>query len=318
MKLEQDLEAYLSQLDIPRGHPRLAVACSAGVDSLVLLSALQKFSSNLFCLHLDHSLREDSHLAREFLEDYCQTHKLNFIGRKLRVGDLKMNEESARDARYEFFRETCLQAGITDLFLAHNLNDQAETILFRIFRGTNTAGLQGMPQFRELSPGLRIHRPLLKTSRQIIEKYASSNNLKYIEDSSNEDLKYSRNRIRKCILPEAEIINPQYLNNIQALSGLIVEEQEFFQNCVDAASKQLGDLPWSLVTFRTFQRSIQRKLIEKSFIPNISFVNDFLKAVEEGGFHRINFSKDKYFTIKQKQIHLETSAKIASNGSDYL
>lgn len=307
MSVEQDLEAYLSKLDAPYANSKLAVACSAGIDSLVLLRALQNFSANLYCLHLDHALRSDSHLAREFLDDYCKSHKIHFIVKELKPGDLQANEKSARDARYAFFIEACLQAGIKDLFLAHNLNDQAETILFRIFRGTNTAGLQGIPSSRELSPQLTIHRPLLQTPRQVIKEYAHSNQLNFIEDSSNEDIRYSRNRIRKRILPEAEIINAQYLNNIQTLSELINEEQDFFSDCVDEALKKLGDLPWPLEIFKTFKRSIQRKILEKFFTTNISFVNDFLEAITQGGFHRINFSKDKYFTIKQKQIHLELS-----------
>ena len=307
MSLEQDLEQYLSKLSANYSSTKLAVACSAGIDSLSLLAALRDLVKDLHCIHLDHGLRADSHQAREFLQAYCKAHNIHFIVKELQPGELKATEESAREARYDFFKTACKEHGIKDLFLAHNLNDQAETILFRIFRGTSTNGLQGIPTSRELLDSITIHRPLLKTPRKTIEAYAKSKNINFIEDSSNDDLKYSRNRIRKLIMPEAEIINPQYLNNMQILSELISEEQELINAVTDAAILELGSLPWKLDQFKTFKRAIQRKMLERTFTTNITFVTVFLDAIKQGGFHRINFTKNKYFTIKQKQIHLEES-----------
>ncbi len=307
MNLKQGLEEYLSRLSADYSNIKLAVACSAGIDSLSLLTALQGLTTNLYCIHLDHGLRTDSHKAREFLQEYCKTHSIHFIVKEFEVGDIRANEESAREARYAFFKEACQEHGIENLFLAHNLNDQAETILFRIIRGTNTNGIQGIPVTRELLEGISIHRPLLKTSRKVIEAYAKAKNINYIEDSSNNDLKYSRNRIRKQIMPEAEIINPQYLSNIQTLSELISEEQEFINAAADNAMLELGLLPWKLDQFRILNRTIQRKILERTFTTNITFITVFLEAVVKGGFHRINFMKNKYFAIKQKQIYLEES-----------
>ncbi len=307
MSLEQDLEQYLLKLSANYSNIKLAVACSAGIDSLSLLRALQNLTANLYCLHLDHGLRTDSYKAREFLQEYCKANDIHFIVKEFQAGEIKANEESAREARYDFFKEACKEHGIGNLFLAHNLNDQAETILFRIIRGTNTNGLQGIPTSREILDGITIHRPLLTSSRETIEAYAKSQNINFIEDSSNDDLKYSRNRIRKKIMPEAEIINPQYLSNIQTLSKLISEEQELINSIVDEAMLELGNLPWQLNKFRTLKSTIQRKILERTFTTNIAFTNDFLNAITIGGFHRINFTKNKYFTIKQKQIHLEES-----------
>ncbi len=314
--LEQYLEQYLSQLAANHSHTKLAVACSAGIDSLSLLTALQALVPNLYCLHLDHGLRADSHKAREFLQEYCKAHNIYFIVKELKAGEIKNSEESARAARYDFFKAACHEHNMANLFLAHNLNDQAETILFRIIRGTSTNGLQGIPVTRELGEGITIHRPLLKTPRSSIEAYAKTKNLSFIEDSSNEDLKYARNRIRKTIMPEAETINPQCLSNIQTLSELVGEEQEFINSASEDALLQLGDLPWQLDKFRSFPKALQRKILERSFTTNIAFLSDFIDAIKQGGFHRINFTKNKYFTIKQKQIYLEDGkqpAKIIDN-----
>ncbi len=308
MSLELDLEKYLANLHLDLTTIKLGVACSAGVDSLSLLAALRPRAKNLYCLHLDHGLRDDSYKAREFLERYCAEHEIKFLVKEFKAGELKTSEEEAREARYKFFQDACLQHDIKNLFLAHNLNDNAETILFRIFRGTSTSGLKGIPEQRSLEPDIIIHRPLLNTERCVIEAYASAQALTYINDSSNENLKFARNRIRSLILPEAQKINPKVLANIQTLANLVREEQEFIGAAVEQALKGLGELPWSLDGFRKLDQLLQRKILEKTFTTNISFVNDFLEAIKQGGFHRINYSKDRFFTIKQKQIHLEVSS----------
>lgn len=305
MKLDQVLAQYLDAY-IKSSEDLIAVACSGGIDSLVLLDALKGlYPANLiYCLHLDHGLRKDSPLAIDFLDEYCKKNSIKFIYKQYKFGELKADEDTARKKRYGFFEEVCLQNGIKNLFLAHNLNDQAETVLFRLFRGTNSAGLQGIAPKRMLNGQITIHRPLLELSRLVIEEYAKLQKLEYIEDSSNQDLKYARNRIRSEILPHALEINSKALENIQLSSQIIKEEQDYLNSIIEKHLIELGDLPWDLNQFRTLDRILQRKILERTFTTNISFVNDFLEAIKQGGFHKINFAKDKFFVIKQKQIYL--------------
>lgn len=305
MNLALVLEEYLSA-HVKSSENPIAVACSAGMDSLSLLHALKSIYTPqlIYCLHLDHGLREDSSLAVSFLDQYCKSHSLNFIYKQFKRGELKADENTARKMRYEFFEQACLKNEIEILFLAHNLNDQAETILFRLFRGTNTSGLQGISRTRFLGDRITIHRPLLDLSRAAIEEYARLHDLRYIEDPSNHNIKYARNRIRSKILPHALEINPKALEHIQSCSQIIKEEQDYLNSITERHLMELGDLPWNLNRFRELDMIIQRKILEKFFITNISFVNDFLTAITKGGFHKINFAKDKFFVIKQKQIYL--------------
>jgi tRNA(Ile)-lysidine synthase len=310
LTLVHTISDYLSRYEL-LAKP-LAVACSGGVDSLSLLDILRQLvpSQNLVCIHLNHGWLESANQAQELLESYCIKNELKFICKKFALGKMVASENIARQARYEFFREVCSFEKISNLFMGHNLNDQAETILFRLFRGTNSFGLSGILEQKILSLddnlSLTLHRPFLGTSRQEISSYARDNlNLIY-EDPSNEDTKYHRNLIRHKILPIALDINPQAEKNIVKLAELIYEEQEYFQDQVATALDQLGDLPWSLESFRSLARTIKRKILEKTFCTQIKFTDEFLQAVDLGGFHRINFEKDKFFTIKQKQIHLET------------
>lgn len=299
--IEDQLASYLTQIQGP-----IAVACSGGIDSMVLLHSMQKLypKQELFCIHLDHGLRANSFEANDFLRAFCAANDLRYINKILEPGDIKADELSARRARYEFFEEVCSTAKVVNLFLGHNLNDQAETILFRLFRGTNTTGLQGMPVSRKHG-SLTIHRPLLTIARIEIVEYAQQNQIDFIEDSTNMNEAYARNRIRSQILPQALEINPRAVENIAQLAQLVKMEQEYINYDLDTAKSNLGDLPWDLEQFRTVEPILQRKLLEQLFTANISFVNDFMQAIREGGFHRVNFAKGHFFTIKQKQIHLE-------------
>jgi len=302
--LEQVLQDYLTQENLQ--NSRIAVACSAGIDSLALLAALISIhpQEQIICLHLDHGLRAESSKAHDYLENFCATHRIQFIGKSYSLGQLSSDENTLRQARYDFFLEVCFANQVKDLFLAHNLNDQAETVLFRLFRGTNSAGLTGIANKRD-HQGLTLHRPLLKVSRQEITDYAQEHQLQFIEDSSNSDVNYARNRIRLNILPEALLINPAVLNNLSLVSEIINEEQKYFAELINSELIELGPLPWSLESFRQKPSTIQRKILEQCFTPNIAFVNQFLKAIAEGGFHRINYKNQKFFTIKQKKIFLE-------------
>jgi tRNA(Ile)-lysidine synthetase-like protein len=289
----------------------LAVACSGGVDSFSLLDILRQLisSENLICVHLNHGWIESAIQAQELLKNYCQENRLKFVYKQFALGEMMANENTARQERYKFFREACISEKISDLFLGHNLNDQAETILFRLFRGTNSFGLSGILEQKKLDLDdynqITLHRPFLKATRQEISNYARDNLNIFHEDPSNDDTKYHRNLIRHKILPIALDINPQSEKNIVKLSELICEEQDYFTDQVSSSLASLGDLPWSLENFRLLHRTIKRKILEKTFCTHIKFTDQFLMAIESGGFHRINFEKDKFFTIKQKHIFLE-------------
>jgi len=300
---------YLNRYELTKKP--FAIACSGGVDSFSLLDILRQLipSENLVCLHLNHGWLESANTAQELLETYCANNNLELVCKRYRLGEMIPNENTARQARYIFFSEVCQLKKISDLFMGHNLNDQAETVLFRMFRGTNSYGLCGIleqtPFDLELDRILTLHRPLLGTSRQKISDYANDNLTLFYQDPSNEDTKYHRNLIRHNILPIAQRINPQAEKNIVKLAELIYEEQEFLSEQVANAQNTLGALPWSLTIFKNLPRTIKRKVLEKTFCTQIKFTDKFLEAIDIGGFHRINFEKNKFFTVKQKQIHLE-------------
>ncbi len=302
--LTEILQAYIKKQALENSS--IAVAASAGMDSTVLLDSLSNIHpANLIsCLHLDHGIREDSNDAVLFLKDFCSKKNINFHHETLE-NQKEKDENSLRKARYDFFERNCKKLNTSDLFIAHNLNDDVETIIFRLFRGSSSFGLLGIPESRE-SAGIKIHRPFLDTSREEIEDYFKTHNLNCIQDSTNNDLNYARNLIRKEILPLGEKINPKLIENVHKLSEIVSEEQDLLSKLANEALSQLGNMPWALEDFRKIPRALQRQILSKTFSTKISFCDQFLEAVTEGGFHKINYEKDCFFLICKKAISKES------------
>lgn len=184
------------------GGQRILVALSGGLDSMVLLHLLRFHPGvpalDLRAAHFDHRMREESARDAQWVKGVCTAWEVPLsLGRAVR--DLS-SEAEAREARYEFLLGTKASGRAAWLFTAHHGDDQAETVLFRIFRGTGLAGLSGIPSRR--SPG--IFRPLLDVSRAELEAYARDAGIRVREDPSNRNLWIPRNAIRHSILPEVE------------------------------------------------------------------------------------------------------------------
>src|SRR5699024_4252846 len=195
---------------------KILLALSGGCDSVVLLHVLYTLGVDVVAIHLNHNWRGDeSKRDEEFSRKYCESLGVDFYSQTL-LPDVKKTENDAREARYDFFEKCAKKFGASCVFLAHNMDDNAQTVLYRIIKGTGLKGLCAIPKIRGI-----YCRPLLDILRCDIEKYAKDNNLKYVFDSSNADVKYKRNLIRKVILPVLKKINPDVvfvLNNISKLS----------------------------------------------------------------------------------------------------
>lgn len=210
----------------PRGG-RVLVAVSGGLDSVVLLTILHELSGDLgihlSVAHLDHALREDSAADATFVKELGEGLGLPVIVERADVGALAASErvgveEAAREARHAFLRRAAEGVGAARLALGHTADDQAETILFRLARGTGLEGLRGMDAVSG-----SIVRPLLYASRAEVQAYAEEKGLRWREDASNLDLRFSRNRIRQRVLPELRAINPEAAEALQR-AGTLAEE----------------------------------------------------------------------------------------------
>lgn len=179
------------------------VGFSGGMDSTVLLHALTQLKLNITALHVDHGLQVDSGQWYQHCEKQCQQWGVPFDGVHLKVQrDKKIGlEASARNARYAWFKQK-LPANAY-LLTAHHQRDQAETLLFNMLRGSGVNGMSAMPKRRSID-SMQLLRPLLDVPYLALRKYADEQQLSWVEDPSNKQIEFSRNKIRHTILPALE------------------------------------------------------------------------------------------------------------------
>ncbi|PAI54887.1 tRNA(Ile)-lysidine synthetase, partial [Staphylococcus aureus] len=214
----------------------IVVAVSTGIDSMCLLYQLlndyKDSYRKLTCLHVNHGVRSASIEEARFLEAYCERHHIDLHIKKLDLShSLDRNnsiQNEARIKRYEWFDEmmNVLEADV--LLTAHHLDDQLETIMYRIFNGKSTRNKLG---FDELSKrkGYQIYRPLLAVSKKEIKQFQERYHIPYFEDESNKDNKYIRNDIRNRIIPAIDENNQLKVSHLLKLKQWHDEQYDILQ-----------------------------------------------------------------------------------------
>jgi tRNA(Ile)-lysidine synthase len=268
--IEQALKGLIASGD------KVLVGVSGGADSITLLHLLHKFSEiqnySLIVVHINHLARgKNSDADAVFVESVAGKLKLPFYLKKIDVGieRLKLKtsfQDAARIIRYQFFEETLKLAGANRIALGHTADDQVETILINILRGTGLKGLSGIPQMRDC-----IIRPLLEFYRQDLEIYLKDNDISFREDSSNLDKKYLRNRIRHELIPHLETYNPCIKKCLQEMSGIAREDDSLLsQTTRDIFKQKLGkdnekNIVWGIEDFQSYPIALRQRLAREIF-----------------------------------------------------
>lgn len=218
-------------------------AVSGGADSMCLLGALCGLSAekgfSVAAMHYNHRLRGlESDRDEIFVEDFCARHGIELIkgGGDVAGEAARMSlgiEETARKMRYDFFYDTARRLKAVKIATAHNADDNTETVLFNLIRGAGAKGLSGIPPTR----GILI-RPLLSTERVAIEAYLKEKNIPYVQDSSNFETIYTRNRLRHEVIPILKEINPRLNSTVGDAADRLRADEEFIKSL---AEDLLGD-----------------------------------------------------------------------------
>lgn len=225
---------YADQHALLSPGDRIVVGLSGGADSVCLLLALQvlsvKLPLSLCAVHVEHGIRGQEALEdAAFCRQLCETRGIPFrevhcaVPERARREGLSL-EEAGRKARYETFAQVLEAWGGTKIAVAHHREDQAETLLLHLFRGTHLAGMQGMRPRQEV-----IIRPLLDTSREEIEQWLCQQGVFWRTDSTNLTDDYARNRVRHRILPEARQINSAATEHLAETCGAIGEVMDYME-----------------------------------------------------------------------------------------
>ncbi|MBE6991776.1 MAG: tRNA lysidine(34) synthetase TilS [Ruminococcaceae bacterium] len=257
--MNTDTAAFIRQHSMISPGEGVVCALSGGADSVCLLDILASLQNDLgfklYACHYNHNLRgEESHRDETFVRNLCKTIDVPlYVG----SGDVSAQaaetgcgiEETARKMRYAFFDEALSHFGADRIATAHNADDNLETVIMHLARGTGLRGLCGIPPVRD-----RLIRPILFAPRTMIEQYCISRGLDHVEDSTNCDESYTRNRIRARVLPVLKEINPSAPEASVEMCTHLREDEKYLSDLSSADDRvcisSLGSRPVGIRTVR--------------------------------------------------------------------
>lgn len=271
MSLLDRVRSTISEHALFAPGDKVVIGVSGGADSLALLHALvslrDELHISLHIAHLNHQLRGAeaqadaefvARLARDWnLPSTVETRDVAAWAREHRLS----LEEAGRQVRYHFLGEVAAQVRAQTIAVAHNADDQVETVLMHFLRGAGLAGLRGMEYKVPLA--ISLVRPLLDVPRREIETYCRENGLTPRWDPSNEDTTFFRNRLRRDVIPYLENLNPNLRQVILRTARVVQDDYDFLQSQVrDAytwiARKEGGEIVFALAPWRALHPSLQR------------------------------------------------------------
>jgi tRNA(Ile)-lysidine synthase len=223
------------------------VACSGGMDSCVLLNLMAEYSRDrpaiqLHALHYNHCLQDASNEWQTFARKTCKQLNIPFksTAENFEVDKSKGVEASARDARYKWFDQCMDEICQNDreertaiLLTAHHCDDQAETMLMNMMRGTGLKGLRGIASYKKID-NYYLARPLLEFTKCELTDFAKQSNLKWIEDPSNADVYFKRNAIRHQVMPQLNKLHPNSAKQFMKLSHRIVDSENILHEVANS------------------------------------------------------------------------------------
>lgn len=292
---------------------KLVVGVSGGADSIALLHALfnlhEILGVTIFACHINHNLRgEESIRDENFVRDFCG--RLNIPLTVFSI-DVKSNtekhesvEERARKMRYSCFEKLCGELN-AKLATAHTASDNTETVFINILRGTGTKGLSGIPPVRG-----NIIRPILRCTREEIEKYCLDNNLIYVTDSSNLSDDYRRNKLRHHLIPMLKEFNPSIFDTVSRMTSAVYDDNVFMEELTSDAKKGCEEENgYSCLKLSELKRPILCRVVssilsENEIEPSALRINECIQIINEKK-GKINLCRNKFAVVRKKIFRIQ-------------
>lgn len=311
---------------------KVVLAVSGGVDSIVLFHLMREFSKEndveIVVAHVNHQLRDEADAEEEFVKKLVETYKIPFYVHRWLKKDQPQTgtEEAARNMRYQFFKEVMNQTDASILMTAHHQDDQVETILMKLTRGSTLEQITGIERVQPFHKGYLV-RPLLSFSKETIYDYAHRMNLHYKEDLTNQELLFSRNRFRNQIIPLLKEENRQFNEHVEQFSSDLRDVLQIAKGPIEEAYKNVvkedkGTYAFQIEDFYQLPPPLQRAML-KLLLENlykkttedykttyIQLIIDWLKDTE--GHSKLHLTADmevkkSYNNITFKKRTAETS-----------
>ncbi len=321
-RLLENVRRLMREREMLPPHAHVLVALSGGADSVALLYAMHRLREEfavdrLAAVHIHHGLRGDeadrdeaiaqAHCERLGVPLYVRHIDVASVARQTHVG----LEEAGRAVRYGVFDELLNSEGFTRLATAHTQNDNTETVLLHLARGTSPAGLCGIPAVRG-----RYIRPLLTCTRDDVEAFCEDDLLTFGVDSTNADIAFSRNRVRNCIVPHLYTLNPRVHDAVSRLSVMASEDEEYWRDTVEATiresevaagvynAEKLSALPTALQ-----RRVIQRLLTARGGKCEERHIREVMALLRDRG--GVTVGGNVPVTVKQGYLAVGTAPSVA-------
>ena len=316
--IESKILKIIKKYNMIESGDKIVLGVSGGPDSICMLDILYKLREKLefkiVVCHINHGLRNNALGDEQFVENFCKNKNIEYYclhaniieeSKRLRKG----LEETGRIIRYKFFNEVMEKTNSNKIAIAHNKNDNSETIIMNLLRGSGIKGLKGIEPVNSI-----YIRPLINIDRQDIEKYCIDNNIQARHDETNDENDYTRNKIRNIIIPYIKKeFNPNIVDALSRLSEIAIEENEYINRRANEAYKR--------VLYK--EKNIEKTVYYDENMPTI--ILDLKKFNEEDLIIRKNII---LITIKKlfgdtkgiEKIHIDDIIKLCSNniGNKYL
>lgn len=304
--IEQVRQILIEKCRVTKDAP-IIVGVSGGADSLCLMTLLHNEGYRLVVGHFDHQMRENSHQDAVFVSQVAARFGLEFISGQ---GDVPLHahnqgmsaEEAARDLRYRFLFGLARQYHAQAVAVGHHADDQVETVLLHLIRGSGLGGLRGMSyrsMVRAFDAGIPIIRPLLDVRREEIAEFCADRQLIPLEDATNNSVQYQRNRIRHELLPQLRTYNPSVDEAVLRLSRLAADDNDLIRQIIQTHWVELepdhgpGFISFAAGKFLAQPTVMQRHLFRNAvevFDPlvelssqAIELATEYLRSAQNGG-----------------------------------
>lgn len=289
------------------------IGLSGGVDSMVLLHILSCLRNEIKliinAIHINHDLSENALTWENFCEKHCKELEINFISKKIDISeDLKLGVEgAARKKRYEVFKD--YQKGV--LALAHHQDDQAETLLLQLFRGS---GLKGLASMQLYDSEKKIWRPFLRIKKERIKEFAKKYGIEFINDESNDNLNYDRNFLRQKVFPLLKTRYPNISQTISRSADNIAEGLNLNETIAKEDAKKFVSDDQTILSLSMLQEIPKERVLNlirwwlarnNQPMPNKKTINElFNQIIKVKKDSMINLNISPLMTIRQYQNHI--------------
>ena len=266
--MDKVISAFFEEKKLELKNKKVLIATSTGVDSMVMLASFlrlrKEYKLDLYVAFVNHLKRKEANLEEEYIKSFCKENEIKLAVERLDYLDESENfQKEARKLRYQFFEKVIKKEKIDYLVLAHHANDNLETILMRILRGSNLAGYAGIESVVKY-PGYTLVRPFINLEKEDIYRYALRENVKYFEDKSNIDTTYTRNKIRSLIDPEILKVNEQGVYKLEEYGETLKAAWRIVSKIVDEfIEKKVSNLSFAREDFLALDSYIQEEIIFK-------------------------------------------------------